>query len=457
VIEELARADDAIHACLDASVWALPEAQLVEALDAVHAIEQRLAAVKLALIREIDGRGVAVAHGASSTAVWLRERLRVSVGVGRRLVADAEALADHATLAAGSADLSSGGTADAWSVDPAGSPAGRLLGPASSPDAGPAAVWRALAAGTVSLEQARVIADTVRTVQQQAGSDAAGDAAGLLVGWAGEFEPAILRSLAARILHHVAPQIAEEADRRALTEAEKRADRNRQLILATGPDGQTRLTGRLDAETAALLHTALDPLAAPTGIGDDRTPGQRRHDALAEICRLALRTGQLPDAGGDATQLVVTTSFDALNRALAAGSLDSGAQLSPVVVRRLACDAGILPAVLGGHSQVLDIGRLRRLFTGPLRRALVLRDGGCRFPGCDRPPRWTTAHHIVHWADGGATSLDNAVLLCRHHHREIHRHDWQVRIAADGLPEFIPPAWVDSEQRPRRNQYHRRC
>ncbi|HEX7746590.1 MAG TPA: DUF222 domain-containing protein [Micromonosporaceae bacterium] len=424
MIGELARADDAIRGCLDVSVWALPQAQLVEALDAVHAVEQRLAAVKLALVRELDGRGVAVAQGASSTAVWLRERLHLSITSARRVVADAAAL--HAR-------------------------------PGGSLDAGTTAAAQALAAGAVTVEQARVIADAVVAVQAQAGVDAADIAATMLVDWAGQFEPAILRGLAARILHHVAPEIAEEADRRTLAEAEERADRDRNLTLSTGPGGQTRLSGRLDAETAALLRAGLDPLCAPTGGGDDRNPGQRRHDALAEICRLALRTGELPDSGGEVAQIVVTTSFDALRGELAAGSLDDGRQVTPAAVRRLACDAAILPAVLGGQGQVLDVGRQRRLFTGPLRRALVLRDGGCAFPGCDRPPRWADGHHIVHWVDGGTTSLENAVLLCRRHHRQVHHHDWRVQLAADGQPEFLPPVWLDPDQRPRRNQYHRRC
>jgi len=177
----------------------------------------------------------------------------------------------------------------------------------------------------------------------------------------------------------------------------------------------------------------------------------------AEVCRLALRTGQLPEVAGDAAQLVVTVGYDPLTRALAAGTLDTGQRLSPETVRRLACDAAILPAILGGAGQVLDLGRQRRLITGPLRRALLLPDRGCTFPGCDRPPRWAEGHHIRHWSDGGSTSLQNAVLLCRHHHRQIHHSDWDVRLGGDGHPEFLPPAWLDPDRHPRRNQYHRRC
>lgn len=415
VLDELAIADTALQTCVDAQVWGLPEPDLVAALDAVHVLEQRLTALTLALVREVDGRGTAVTAGATSTAVWLRDRLRLTVPAARRLVALATAMY-----------------------------------------AGPAPVRDALAAGAVTAEQARIITGTVCTVQAEAGAEAADKALHLLIDWASQFEPILLRRLAGRILDHVAPDVADEAERRALADAEKRADRDRYLNLSAGPDGQTRLTGRLDAETATLLHAALDPLTFPAGTGDARTPGQRRHDALADICRLALKTGELPDSGGEPAQVVVTTSFDALSGTLAAGSLDTGLRLSPDVVRRLACDAAILPAVLGSQGQVLDVGRQRRLINGPLRRALVLRDRGCGFPGCDRPPRWTDGHHIEHWADGGTTSLDNAVLLCRHHHRQVHHHDWQVRLAPDGHPEFLPPAWLDPERRPRRNQYHRR-
>jgi hypothetical protein len=416
VIAELTRANDAVRACLDAPVWALPEAQLIEALDAVHAVEQRLVALKLALVREVDGRGVATAAGATSTGAWLRERLRLSILAARRLVSDAAAL-----------------------------------------DSAPPVVCDSVAAGAVTAEQARVIVDAVAAVQADAGAEAADKAVHLLIDWAGRFEPGVLRGLAGRILVHVAPDVADEADRRALEEADKRGDRDRHLTLSTEPTGRARISARLDAETAALLRAVLDPLCRPAGPTDDRTPGQRRHDALAEVCRLALRANELPEHGGDTAQLVVTTDYNLLTGQLAAGTLDTGERLSPETVRRLACDANILPAVLGGAGQVLDVGRQRRLVTGALRRALVLRDRGCAFPGCDRPPRWADAHHIVHWSGGGDTALHNAVLLCRYHHREIHRHDWQVRMAADSLPEFVPPAWLDREQRPRRNIYHRRC
>ncbi|MGW3785083.1 DUF222 domain-containing protein [Micromonospora chokoriensis] len=415
MVEELAQADDAVAACVDASVWSLPEHELVAALDAAHRLQQRLTAVTLTLIREIDGRGTARAQGASTTAVWLRERLRMAVPAARRLVDLATAL-----------------------------------------DTGNPQIRQALADGVINLDQARVIADTATTVQSTADTETADKAVGVLVEWAGQFDPTLLRRMGTRILDHVAPDLADAAAAAALAAEDARATRDRHLTISEQTDGRLRLTGILDAETAGLLRAAIDPLSAPTGPDDTRCPGQRRHDALTDVCRLALRTGDLPDSGSDPAQIVVTTGYDALTRQLSAGALDIGLKLTPDTVRRLACDATILPAVLGGTGQVLDVGRQRRLVTGALRRALVLRDGGCAFPGCDRPPRWCAAHHIHHWADGGPTNLTNAVLLCGHHHRHIHHSEWTVRLGDNGRPEFVPPAWLDPDQVPRRNHYHRR-
>ncbi len=194
-----------------------------------------------------------------------------------------------------------------------------------------------------------------------------------------------------------------------------------------------------------------------TDPADLRSPGELRADAFIEVCRIASAYGQLPGNGGDRPQVVVTIDYDSLRRQVGVGTFDDGSLLSPAAVRRLACDAGIIPAVLGSPSQVLDLGRQARLVTGPLRRALVLRDKGCAFPGCDRPPRWCDCHHVQHWSNGGPTDLSNLVLLCGFHHRLIHHADWHVTInPKDGLPEFIPPAYIDQDQRPRRNNYHRR-
>ncbi len=129
--------------------------------------------------------------------------------------------------------------------------------------------------------------------------------------------------------------------------------------------------------------------------------------------------------------------------------LDFGGTPPAASLRMLACDAAVVPVVLGGTAQPLDVGRITRSIPDGLRRAVAARDHGCAHPGCDRPPSWSEIHHIREWEHGGATKIDNLVMLCRAHHRQLHHTDWTVRIR-DGLPEFIPPRWIDRQQRPRR-------
>jgi hypothetical protein len=313
----------------------------------------------------------------------------------------------------------------------------------------------ALAAGGIHVEQAHAVVDTLKDLPDEVEPEVVGQVEAAMLEHAGVLNPAELRTLGMRVLAHVAPEAAEEADRKALEQAEARAVQKRGLHLSPDDRGGVTVRGSLDPESAAIVRTALDPLTKPTpaedGGLDSRTAPQRRADALTEICRRVLGTDQLSTAGGEPITLVVTAGFDALTRQLGVGMLDTGVQLSPETVRRLACDATVLPAILGGQSQVLDLGRQRRLFTGAVRRALNLRDQGCAFPGCDRPPSWCQGHHIVSWLDKGNTDLDNGVLLCGHHHRLIHQDEWEVRLGKDRLPEFLPPAWLDPERKPRRN------
>ena len=123
--------------------------------------------------------------------------------------------------------------------------------------------------------------------------------------------------------------------------------------------------------------------------------------------------------------------------------------MAPESLRLLCCDAAVVPIVMSGKGQPLDVGRVTRTIPDPLRRAVAARDRGCAHPGCGRPVSWCEVHHSKPWERGGETKLSNLVMLCRVHHRQIHSTAWIVRIR-DGLPEFIPPKWIDVEQRPRR-------
>jgi hypothetical protein len=314
----------------------------------------------------------------------------------------------------------------------------------------------ALSAGAVDVRQADAILDSLDAIPAaETGPAVLADAEAALIEFAGRFAPGQLRRLGSRIIEHVAPDVAERIEAALLERQEQLARRKRGFTLSAPFEGSVRLSGYLTVEDAAQVRAALDPLCTPRH-GDDRTPAQLRADALVDICRLALRTGELPDNGGEPAQLTVTVPFDAVTGELRRGLLDSGEAVSASTVRRLACDAQVLPAILGGEGQPLDIGRQRRVYSGPIRRALALRDKGCAFPDCDRPPRWCDAHHMVSWLDGGVTSVANGVLLCRRHHRLIHDGEWVVRMGADDVPEFVPPSHVDPNRIPRRNIFHRR-
>jgi hypothetical protein len=216
------------------------------------------------------------------------------------------------------------------------------------------------------------------------------------------------------------------------------------LNLRTEPDGTCAGEFRLDALTALTFTRLIDTGSAPrptTADGPDpRTPGRRRVDALADLIRLAAAacaTGQDPIPGAGRPSIALTLTLAELRAGLPVLGPDQQT-LTGAQTRRLACDAQIIPAVLGSPSEVLDIGRATRTVPTAIRRALILRDHGCAFPGCGRPPGWTDAHHIVHWSAGGPTALANLVLLCGHHHDTIHHHGWTITLR-NSRPAFHPP------------------
>lgn len=215
------------------------------------------------------------------------------------------------------------------------------------------------------------------------------------------------------------------SDRLVENEADVRRA-HRSLVKGNGPCGLARYTLLLDDEGAAIVDAAVDALAKPsrdeeTGELDLRTPATRRADALLDLVSRAV---EAPDGvpRQAKTSLVVTIGLDVLTRRCRGAGLTFGDDLLTTdTVRRLACDAEVVPVVLGSRGEVLDQGQAKRLFKRGQVRHLWLRDRHCTFPGCSKPARWTDAHHLVHWADGGATDVGNAALLCRAHHTVVHR------------------------------------
>jgi len=168
------------------------------------------------------------------------------------------------------------------------------------------------------------------------------------------------------------------------------------------------------------------------------------------VCDRLLRSGTLPDAGGTPATVIVTIPEGDLVARRRWGVSSDGTVLSAETVVDVADEAEVYPTVVSPTGVVLQLGRTRRLATLGQTMALVARDGGCSFPGCDRPPEWCERHHVRAWVDGGRTDLDNLTLLCAWHHHNFAGRGWTC-LMVDGLPAWVPPRWVDPDQRPLRN------
>ncbi|HET9723975.1 MAG TPA: DUF222 domain-containing protein [Actinomycetota bacterium] len=223
----------------------------------------------------------------------------------------------------------------------------------------------------------------------------------------------------------------------AETDEDERFGRRR-LHVSPTLGGMVRVDGDLDPEGGQLLLTALRAVMdadahAHRGL-EFRTSGQRRADALGEICRTWMDSSDRPAVLGERPHVLVTLDLEALEGRVGRSELVDVGPVTPETARRLACDAKVSRIITSPGSQPLDVGRSSKVIPPALRRAVIVRDAGCRFPGCGRPPSWCDAHHIRHWADGGRTALDNLVLLCRPHHRAIHR-GFAIQMV-DGFPVF---------------------
>jgi hypothetical protein len=215
--------------------------------------------------------------------------------------------------------------------------------------------------------------------------------------------------------------------------------------------------GWLGAEQGAVFRSLIEQLAAHRpvgGAGDTRSVPARQADALAELCERASGSDEFPTTGDEPPHVSVLIDWDALRTGVGAATLDHGQQISAGAARRLACDAAILPVMLGTGSEPLDVGRVMRTVPRAIRRALVARDRGCAFPGCGRPPGLCAAHHVRHWADGGATSVGNCCLICPLHHRQIHLQGWDSTVDG-GQVHFHPPPILDPDRKPLTNPLRR--
>nr|WP_238362224.1 HNH endonuclease signature motif containing protein [Actinopolymorpha pittospori] len=438
-----------------------------EALAQLVRERARLDALILDLVRQADVNAVHTGTGAASTAVWVRQQTRMSRSEAGGAVKLAKALDTtlHTTK-------------------------------------------KALAEGRVSLQHAQEIHLAMGKLPADIDAEVKAQGETALVEQAQTFDPQELRALGERLYQVVAPDDADRRIGEQLAREEKKAAASRTVYFGTAAPGIGTVTMRFERAYMTQLHGMLDALAKPRPgpHGRDTRPYDRRlADAAIEWIDLAQAAGNAPTRGGTRPRITATIPFQYLRdlhghgvihttlQATATlnptspagccedsptgcgenvggcsdrenggadgsgpkvgtfGKVPGGIAVSARWLRMLACDAEILPAVLGSDGAILDLGTGTRLFTSSQRHAIGERDGHhCNFPDCEAPEKWCHAHHLIHWADGGPTDVRNGVLICPTHHHLIHHDNWQVRMSNHGHPEYIPPPWTNPRQHPLR-------
>ncbi|MDR7252305.1 hypothetical protein J2X46_001281 [Nocardioides sp. BE266] len=370
------------------------------ALVALAAARSELDALFVRVLASADD--IAVAHGLRDAAAWLAVETRATHREARRDLALGRGLEAH---------------------------------PAVDHD---------LAAGRVRTEQARVVVEAVDALPATVSIETRADAEHALLDLARQHDARDLRQIGKRILDVVAPEIGESHEAAVLAAEESRADAAVELTLID--DGEGRCHGRfiVPSHVGAMLKRHLLALANPARHAEDEL-----RDVSGELKPLRRRLGEAfieyveryptdraPQTAGVNATVMVTLTLDQLLAEHATALLDDGTRMSAGQARRLACEAGIVPVVLGTQSQPLDLGRAARLFTKAQRLALGLRDGGCTARGCETSASGCHAHHDDPWSRGGLTDLTNGRLLCPRHHRLAHDSRYAMTVHADNKVTF---------------------
>ncbi|WP_028635985.1 HNH endonuclease [Nocardioides sp. URHA0032] len=393
-----------VHAELDAvaeaSVWSMDPVETGQTLVALQRAEARLVELKARVAAHAEDLHVGHEVGASSAANWLAHETK-------------------ATRAAAYAAVRLGRDLEAHSLTRA-----------------------ALAAGRVLADQARVVIRWVDQLPDTLDPQAIAKAEAHLLGQARHHDAKALNRLGKHLFEVVAPEEADAREAALLAKEEAAAAKACRLSIYDDGQGKTHGTFTLPTLHGAALRKILGALAAPRHVAATQGAGIERPptpEALGQaFCELIERypADQLPTTGGVSATAVVLIDLDVLLGKLdKACVLDTGEKISPGLARRLACQAGIIPVVLDGDSQPLDVGRKKRYFTEAQRTAMHVRDRGCRAEGCDR----TTglhAHHKTRWADDGHTDLKDGVSLCHWHHNRAHDTNYDTTYLPTGKVQF---------------------
>jgi hypothetical protein len=385
--------------------WAMAPDEQAETLVELARLEARVTELRLRVLAAADRNAIGEKIGATSTAAWLAQHT-------------------HETRARANGDLRLAVVLD----DPVYAP-----------------TRQALASGALTVDQARAIVYAVEGLPADAVTDEHRTGAQEhLVALAAEHDAKQLRFFGRRIFEALAPAEADRREEEALRREEWRAAERCRFAMRDNGDGTSSGWFKLPTLQAEMLGKAVQAFAAPrrtdaaAWVGRDGKKLPYRvllGQAFAELVE-HLPIDALPQAGGMAATVVVTIDLEKLRGALGGASLDTGGRISAAEVRRLACNSGIIPAVLGSGSVPLDMGRTVRLHTKQQRIAMNLRDAGCTSEGCDRPPAWTEAHHETPWSRGGGTNVVEGRLLCPRHHHLAHDDRYDMHRLPNGQVRF---------------------
>jgi hypothetical protein len=406
---------------LQVDLTPLTAPQMTSVLEELEVECRRRESVDQRLIADVGVRNIAGDYGATSTLGLLVDLLRISPREAKARVARA-----------------------------------RDMGPRRAPCTGEPLqpilplVAAAQQAGSISAEHASVIARAIEAIPAHLAAKFTGLVEATLVDQALHLDPGQVAKGGQLLLARI--------DQDGVEPREEELQRRRDFGIRDNRDGTGTPYGRFSAELCAVWKPILDALSAPqpdeeTGEPDERSAGQRRHDALLEAGLRLLRSRSLPECGGAPVTVLGQLSETQLREQTGYTTTAHGDLIPVSTLLRLASEALIIPVVFDAAGGILSYGQRRRLASCKQRLALAARDKGCCFPGCTRPPAWCEAHHVIPWYLGGPTNLDNLCLLCAYHHREFEQRGWIVRIV-DGVPEWLPPAWLDAERKPRRNNAH---
>ncbi|MEO9237613.1 MAG: DUF222 domain-containing protein [Jatrophihabitantaceae bacterium] len=407
----------AIGPLLDVPLTSQSDDELLDLLRQTETVRRQLEALDARLIGEAIQRNLAGQRSMRSPAALLAGLLNLSPREASRRVRHADQLAERVTIT------------------------GEVLPPLLP------ATAAARAEGRLTAEHVSVIIRTIAKLPSTLPVEDISSAEQFLVDQARTFDAATLNNIARQLIDTLDPDGSLADD--------KEQQRRRNLSLTPFGNGMHRIIGDLDPETAAMTKAVIESLSAPkpegdSGERDDRTAGQRRHDALSSVMAMALRAGELPRTGGVPATVVLHMTADQFETKTGLAGTSFGQKLTATQALRLADEASITWVVHNSSGGIVNHGRTQRLATEAQTLALIGRDRGCAFPGCPDPPEWSEKHHIKPWREGGTTDLNNLVLLCRPHHRIIDTHGWTITVE-DGVPWFIPPTWIDPAQKPQRN------